>query len=525
MKPTLLALGVCLLAATAAWALEAVTPVSDSVSIIETLKVQYDVTDADHPFTALINRLNLGLVKGPFAAGLRYDTEAYLLEEEYYVKYIPEKFFAQYDGPPFLMRLGDSYARFGNGLTLSLLKRDEFGKDTTIQGGLARVSTDYFEFEGLIGPVNPGDDRRFDAERAKQPEPAFFDERDLLWGARFWAGHTQYFKLGGTWVGSKLRYDPDDELAEFERDDDAVLYSILFEAPNIADVGSLGGEYAWLEYSNERRRVEDQAWEGRAAYLTDTWYFGPVTFTGEVVDYFRFKFPYNEPPSLEYSNLSFGHLPNYDDAIGFRARLDANIPRTELAVFANYTRLETHDGVPVDLRQHYSDDFDWLKWIEHVYAGFDINLPNGGAFGLQGGYRENVDGRYLHASAETRTPIVTPHSLNAEAKAKQFYGFRELSGSEFLDLEGALGYAYAPYFAITGLYEWSDEPASGLLEEDAEKEDDPHFWSVETVVTPRDWVRILLGYGRYKGGIRCAGGVCRYVPPFEGLKSEISFRF
>jgi hypothetical protein len=133
MKRLLPLLVLALVVPLPAWALELNTPVSDSLSIIETLKVLHDETVKDDAFWAVINRLNLVVAKGPFMAGVRYDTEAYLLPEEYYVRYLPEKFFFQYEESPFLARFGDSYARFSQGLTLSLLKRDEFGEDTTVQ--------------------------------------------------------------------------------------------------------------------------------------------------------------------------------------------------------------------------------------------------------------------------------------------------------------------------------------------------------------------------------------------------------
>jgi hypothetical protein len=71
-----------------AQAFEWQTPLTDSVTIFETMKINYDITDEDNPFWAGINRLNLNVAKGPFLAGMRYDTEAYFLEEEYYVRYI-----------------------------------------------------------------------------------------------------------------------------------------------------------------------------------------------------------------------------------------------------------------------------------------------------------------------------------------------------------------------------------------------------------------------------------------------------
>ncbi|MDP8223536.1 MAG: DUF6029 family protein [Candidatus Lernaella stagnicola] len=507
-----------------AWAVEWNTPLTDSVSIVETLRVNYDITNEDQEFWAIVNRLNVEICKGSFIAGLRYDTEAYLLDEEYFVRYVPEKFYVQYYERPLLFRVGDSYVRFGQGLTLSLLKRDEFGEDTTVQGALFKLEHEYFEFETLVGPVNVGDDRRFGPERARTEEPGFFDERDLIWGARIMGGAPGVFRGGFAWVGGNLRAEQEGDLAQFDEDDDINLYSLMFEAPVIGSFGAADGEYAWLEYTDNRdQRLGDIEYEGRGAHLATTWYLGPVTLLAEGTDYFRFDYPYNDPPSMEYPEESFGHLPNYDDAIGARGRVDYTIPGAELGVFVNYTNIQTHEGIPLELADHYSSESPWLEWIEHTYGGFDRTFGNGLYLTGKGGYREAPEGRFVHGDIKVDTPIISPHSVNAEWRVKQFHSFDETQFEDALTWSTALGYAWAPYVTLTGLYEWSDEPA--VLELGARPDDDENFWAVESTIQPADWTRISLAYGRYKGGLKCAGGVCRQIPPFEGFKSEFAFFF
>jgi len=525
MKKRLILIAFVIAISTSAWALELETPVSDSLTIVETLKLHYDITDENNPFWAAINRLNLAVAKGPFMLGMRYDAEAYFLEEEYYARYVPEKVFFRYENGPLLFQAGDFYARFGQGLTLSLLKRDEFGEDTTVQGAMLRLTHDYLEFETLIGPVNPGDDRSFTPERAQQEEPEFIDERDLLWGARLLAGHPSYVKVGGAWVGSTLRYDEDSDFAQYEEDDRVNLYSIIVEAPDIAGVGAVDGEYAWLEFFDDRTKLEDIEYEGRGAHLATTWYIGPVTLLAEGTDYYRFNFAYSDPPSMDYPKVAFGHLPNYDDAIGGRLRLDMLVPGTNLGLYANYTNIQTHEEMPAHLADHYSSELEWLEWIEHSYGGFDYAFDYGALLTAAAGYREIVEGRWLHGEADLETPLVSVHSLNLGYHAKQFHGFAEMMDTDYASQEAVVGYGWAPYFALTATYEYSDEPASGTIALGEEEEEDPDFWSVESVIKPINWMQISFAYGRYKGGLKCAGGVCRQIPPFEGFKSEFAFRF
>jgi Family of unknown function (DUF6029) len=527
MRRLIAALLALLVLPAGAWALELQTPVSDSVAIVETLKINYDITDPDQEFWAIVNRLNLSAAKGPFLIGLRYDTEAYLLDDEYYARYVPEKFFLQYNDQGVLFRLGDSYIQFGQGLTLSLLKRDEFGEDTTVQGALFRFQHEFVDAETFIGPVNPGDDRVFGPARAQLEEPGFFDERDLLWGATVMAGHPSYIRVGGSWVGGTLRLDENSALAEFEEDDRINLYSAIVQAPDLGGIGSAEGEYAWLEYADDKNgRLEDVEYEGRGAHLATTWYAGPVTLLAEGTDYYRFDFAYSDPPSMEYPEESFGHLPNYEDAIGGRGRADYVIPVIELGLFANYTNIQTHENPPEHLADHYTADFaPWTEWIEHAYGGFDRTFGNGAYMAGAGGYREAPEGRYVHGDLKFDTPVVRPHSVSTEARIKQFHSFNENAFADTMTWSGTLGYAYSPFITVTGSYEWSDEPDGGVLTLGAPKEEDPNFWAVEAIVQPADWSRISVAYGRYRGGLKCAGGVCRQLPPFEGAKTEFAFFF
>ena len=36
---------------------------------------------------------------------------------------------------------------------------------------------------------------------------------------------------------------------------------------------------------------------------------------------------------------------------------------------------------------------------------------------------------------------------------------------------------------------------------------------------------IRVFYGSNKGGVKCAGGVCKFFPPFEGLRVDAVLRF
>jgi hypothetical protein len=53
---------------------------------------------------------------------------------------------------------------------------------------------------------------------------------------------------------------------------------------------------------------------------------------------------------------------------------------------------------------------------------------------------------------------------------------------------------------------------------------DIHFYNFGTAYK-KGSTRIALNYGRQRGGLVCAGGVCRFVPPSTGLGIQISTTF
>jgi Family of unknown function (DUF6029) len=519
-----------ILFATPASAFEAKTPVSDSVLIDESLKLLYDMTaeDENEHFFAGINRLNLQVVKGDYIAGLRYDVESYFEKEEYAIKYLPEKFFLQVDKRFWEARLGDYYANFGRGLTLSMLKNDQFGQDDTLQGATAALKTKYFQMRGLGGWVNEGDSLEFKPYRAKVDDPEY-DQRDVLAGGEIWTGHPSYVRVGGSYIYGELPADEDDQLAQYQDDDRVQLISAAIEAPDF-DYGAFYGEYAWLEYEDiYKELIDDIEYEGRGAYASLNLFFGPVTFLAEGQDYYRFEFEHNEPPNLEYEKTAFSHAPRRDDIRGYRGRVDLVIPVIDTLVYTAYYNSQTHEtnpetaeALPATLKDHYSNDYS-IEWIEHTYGGIEKVFDNAAFAYGSGGYRENPEGRWIHGELDAGLPFASHHQVTGSVHAKQFAGMGTFSETEYSSAAYVLEYAFSPYLIVTGIYEKSDEPLSAGVA--GSTDDDPNYYSGQIAVDPTERIRVTLFYGREKGGLQCSGGICRPVPPFEGGRVDLQMRF
>ena len=510
------------------FAFELSTPLSDSVTIDETLKILYDQTShdsADH-FWAAINRFNITAQKGDILYGLRYDVEAYFEKQEYSIRYVPEKFFFQVDKRFWSLRAGDFYSTLGKGLVLAVLKNDQFGEDETIQGGIGNFKSDYFNLRLLGGLVNESDSLEFKPTRAQHGEKEY-DRRDILYGGGITTGHPTYFVIGGNYLGGKLFVPEDDEYAKYEEDDTISLVSGTIESPDFI-YGSFYGEYAWLiREDNKIEILDDEKYEGRGAYSSLSLFYGPVTFLAEYQDYYRFDFDYHEAPNLEYTKTAFTHAPRTDDIIGYRLRLDFVIPKIDTIVYGAYYNSQTHEAekFPETLKDHYSGD-GYMEWIEHGYGGFEQTFSNTAYVFGGGGYREIPEGRWVHGELEAGYPVASRHQISASTHIKQFAGFGAFS-EEYSSWQYILEYSFSPWLIVTGLYENSDEPLAGGFSssEAGGSSVDPHFYSGRVTVEPHEKIRVSVFYGREKGGLQCAGGVCRTVPPFEGGKMDVQVRF
>jgi len=71
---------------------------------------------------------------------------------------------------------------------------------------------------------------------------------------------------------------------------------------------------------------------------------------------------------------------------------------------------------------------------------------------------------------------------------------------------------------------WDTSDDAALVREDS----DPgrqHWVSTEISVKPTDKIWLRASYGKEKGGVRCTGGVCRVLNPFEGFRVSLEWRF
>jgi hypothetical protein len=77
-------------------------------------------------------------------------------------------------------------------------------------------------------------------------------------------------------------------------------------------------------------------------------------------------------------------------------------------------------------------------------------------------------------------------------------------------------------YSASVIWDRSDDPALATAEGGEEFQ---NWLSTEISVKPTDKIWLRASYGKEKGGVRCTGGVCRVLNPFEGFRMSLEWRF
>jgi len=78
-------------------------------------------------------------------------------------------------------------------------------------------------------------------------------------------------------------------------------------------------------------------------------------------------------------------------------------------------------------------------------------------------------------------------------------------------------------FYVSDMYNYGYDPTSNLIDDVTDKFK-IHFYNIGSAYT-KGSTRIALSYGRQRGGLVCAGGVCRFVPPSTGIALSMTKSF
>jgi hypothetical protein len=483
-------------------------------------------------FQLLREKLNVALSHGIYRFQGRFEGAVFMglpdqgaAPDPFENVYEPEKLTLTVRAGKARIELGDHYQTLGRGFLLSLKRMDELGLDTSLRG--ARM--DYRDeilllttFGGFTNTVN------LDSTSWKRLD----DPNDLIAGGRL--GVRLPFGLEVAGQGLVLSHRRD-----FPPENDHAAQQ-TWGVGGTLDWPSIGA-YAEFDYLRRQDVIflpenelavdyQDESDDAYAAFLGWVKGLGPVTVLAEAKWQHDFALmatpgegdgtrgvaavPYNTPPTLERDGLP---ISPHESGLGGRVKLSFTLEALHAVAHAGYTRYLDPPGEVSDHADIESIDHGFINWEQHL-------MNNRVSAELTGGFRHEAkkaaqpDFRLWYVEGKLSLPLAAGHSLDLIAQHLDF--LHDASGPFLEDeayMEGTTGLTYTlfTHVLLSAALDYSTSPSY-------DREWFPSG-SVEWKYSGASSIKAL--YGMYRGGLRCVGGVCRLLPPFNGAWLQWVHRF
>jgi hypothetical protein len=518
-----------------------------TTSIVEYHWDNEDGSETNDDFVDVINKLNFSLRTPILQTDMRIDTftllpapwDAYPKEAPAGKKYRDDYRLERITGvlrPTKGLKLtfGDFFAQFGNGIVLALRKVDELGLETVLRGGRIDVTAGLFSMTLLGGVTNVNNVDVQDYYYAEDP-------MDRLAGLRLdLRTPDARLKLG---VHTVYMQPADRDIAG----DGTYLVGGSMDTAIVPGKLMMGFEGDWGWFDGEHHEavpppdpwMDDAGKTGYALYLNLKAKMGPVSLLveGKLYDAFALEgskryetdstgISYTQPPTAERIDQE---VDNTHTVMGGRLKIDWRVIPT-LTIFGNIG-----GGEYVSLAELVGSrtEADTLGQYLHGYGGVDWRfMDNRSTLVVSGGYRaerkpkpvDELDWTYSkyigHAEAKLNLFLHRDWTLHATALHEQ--RMKKLIGIKDRYMWGTyiLGVSWAGTLDVSGGFEY-DTPVKG-------KTTDVHqgyfgFGVVKWYIRSNLIWSVFAGTQR--GGLKCVGGVCKMVPAFAGVKTELVFRY
>ena len=236
------------------------------------------------------------------------------------------------------------------------------------------------------------------------------------------------------------------------------------------------------------------------------------------------KLPISSPPEVykEYTYASLTrttHAVNFDDELGFQ--IEANITAIpEYTITLNCAASSQHDpggGSPVVPKlsdNNFLPFWETFAEVEHDLGGLNYirlfahrrsNTISVNTFSADIQRSTTVGGKFQYETARSQS------ILTSVEHQWMFDTEKPLNGHELINE------------LLTLQYSINSISFGGILDYSTQDELHRHLW-------PQGFISfhiggshtILASYGAERGGLNCTGGICRYIPAFNGLRLTVT---
>lgn len=456
-----------------------------------------------------------------------YDVGLYGPHPNWY--FSPEKLWAMGSRPGLNWAVGDSYAAFGRGFALNLVKNTDIDLDTSIRGAHATISAGNFEFKVVSGFTNPQQVRLENPNVSMQP-----DRMHAVHGLRAdYFGRVRGGVHGVAYQFSRAADPSGNAFSAWSEGLDAAVVGATIEASSVGPF-DLGGEFDFIGYNAEEIAVS----HGAAGYLSASMYPGrtALLFEGKIsrdtehLNLFAAPdgYEFATGPSLEYERViteDSSAALNSNDLAGGRVRADFSVGQGAQTItpYLSLAGFRDNDLGGVHFNQSPETIAHGVGGILAVLGEFHMLANAGYRMDIRDEAPEsNIGDSLIHADLAITIPL--GHTLSIELAPNLMvyhWGENLVQQGDYVDASNVIAVKLGSPYALLLYTDFSNNElinSTGNLSDEL-------YGAGEFQWQPNSATTLKVFYGAYRAGIRCAGGQCRSLPGFDGARLSVSTAF
>ncbi len=437
-----------------------------------------------------------------------------------------EKVFAQAQGARGEVRLGDTYVSFGRGMALALVRNSEIDIDTSIRGARGVVHLGPWDLTAVTGFTNPQQVRMELPNVSLDPDD--LNEVAAVRIERF--GRASAGIHGVAWKFARPG-DAGSAIARYGQEPDVLVAGGNVEASGLAGVD------LYLEGDAFGYRSKDL---GGGAEVGHTVYASAAAYPGRFTVLFEAKhyrdaermngftapgldgYEVVVPPTLEYERAiteDSASAVNSNDIAGGRVKVQYAaqagllVPSLSVGAFRD-ADLQDHFNEASETILHPVAGVSWFAGDTHVIADAGVRTD----------VRDDDTGADVtwHGDLDVVFPAGALGHLELGSDVIRFeWGDNAFQQADYWDVRNSLALHRGEHWSFLVYLDHNDNPilpATGNLGSNT-------YGATEVQWQPTSALTASLFAGAYSGGIRCAGGQCRTVEAFKGLRAAVEGSF
>lgn len=409
---------------------------------------------------------------------------------------------ASYSGRHVELTLGDFYATLGRGMVLAIRKVGDVGIDNKLRGADIKLNAKGASLRAFGGFLNV---KNYEAGTGY----AFDEANDRIVGGELAYQYKRYVKVSG--FGAFIS-----PVKSAASQSEVLNYGAALELPRPVPWASVYLEAAKLHRNNKGASDDD----GKGLYGAASFYLGAVTLLaeGKAYDNLFEITPRGQAtatnPDVTQTRWGINQLIAQPTAERAQAQLETNRSVYGGRLRADYSI--TPLLVPYLSLGAYVDDVHKTD----IFAGFGGLRYRPQGFQLVGelGHRRELlktGSQVFRADSHVDLDLRWDFIAKQQAELVVNLQYSEMADADWVEGRVALSWTHQVGVGLTAAYEvYTRQPTIF----------DEHYFSLsgQWQFMPGSILRAMVGGER--AGLKCAGGVCRLFPGFEGGRLELELR-